>query len=270
MIPIREFNDRNLAMATQMGTIKKVILRAFGRPKRGGIIAITLDVGEKLIGVKLTNGDQELILGSKMGKSIRFSETEVRSMGRAARGVRGIRLKKNDEVIDLVVVDTNSTLLTVCENGHGKRTSFDEYRLQTRGGQGVINIKVNERNGNVIGMKVVRDDDELMMMTSGGKVIRTPVNQTRVIGRNTQGVKLISLGEGDKLVSVALVLASDIPADEEEPDGSDITGLDVTGSDSGDSNVDDSAANDSGISDPTVYDLDASDSDVDDSDTNSD
>lgn len=270
MIPIREFDDRNLAMATQIGTIKKVILRAFGRPKRGGIIAITLDAGEKLIGVKLTNGDQELILGSKMGKSIRFSETEVRSMGRAARGVRGIRLRKNDEVIDLVVVDTNSTLLTVCENGHGKRTSFDEYRLQTRGGQGVINIKVSERNGNVIGMKAVGDDDELMMMTSGGKVIRTPINQTRIIGRNTQGVKLISLREGDKLVSVAIVLASDIPDDEDEPYGSDVTGSDVNSPDSGDSNVDDSAANDSGISDSTVDDLDASDSDADDSGANGD
>ncbi len=203
MIPVREFDDRQLAMATQMGTIKKVVLRAFGKPKRGGIIAITLDEGEKLIGVKLTQGDQELALGTEMGKSIRFPENEVRSMGRAARGVKGISLQKGDNVVDLIVVDKEATLLTVCDKGFGKRTSFDEYRLQSRGGLGIINIKVNERNGKVIGLKVVKEEDELILITSGGKVVRTPVNQIRTIGRNTQGVSVISLTGDDKLVAVA-------------------------------------------------------------------
>lgn len=209
MIPVREFDKRQLVMATQMGTIKKVVLEAFGRPKRGGIIAITLDPGENLIGVKLTTGDQELILGTEQGKAIRFSENEVRSMGRAARGVRGIRLQENDNVNDLVVVNKDSTLLTVCENGFGKRTAFDEYRAQTRGGLGVINIKISERNGKVIGLKVVTEDDELMIITSAGKVIRTPINQTRIIGRNTQGVKLISIGKNDKLVAIASFVVED-------------------------------------------------------------
>lgn len=209
MIPVREFDDRQLVMATQKGTIKKVVLRAFGKPKRGGIIAITLDEGENLIGVKLTYGNQELILGTESGKAIRFSEKEVRSMGRAARGVRGVRLQKGDVVNDIVVVNEEATLLTVCENGYGKRTSFEEYRPQTRGGQGVINIKVSDRNGKVVGLKVVKDNDDLMMITSAGKIIRTPVNQVRTIGRNTQGVKLISIDENDKLVSVAQCISEE-------------------------------------------------------------
>ena len=217
MIPVREFDDRQLVMATQRGTIKKVVLSAFGRPKRGGIIAITLDDGENLIGVKLTNGNQELILGTEDGKAIRFSESHVRSMGRAARGVRGIRLQKDDVVNDIVVVDEEATLLTVCANGFGKRTSFNEYRLTARGGLGVINVKVSERNGKVIGLKVVKDDDDLMMITSAGKIIRTPVSPIRTIGRNTQGVKLISVDENDKLVSVAHVV-SDKDTEEELED----------------------------------------------------
>ena len=206
MIPMRDFDDRQLVMATQMGTIKKVALKAFSRPQRGGIIAIRLEEGEKLIGVKLTQGDQELMLGTASGKSIRFPEEGVRSMGRTARGVKGIRLQKDDNVVDLVVVDTEATLLTVCENGFGKRTSFDEYRIQTRAGSGIINIKVSERNGKVIGLKVVKDEDDLIMITSEGKIIRTPVNQMRIIGRNTQGVNLIDMKESDKLVSVAHVV----------------------------------------------------------------
>ncbi|MGR3218738.1 MAG: DNA gyrase subunit A [Candidatus Anammoxibacter sp.] len=223
MIPVREFDERQLVMATQRGTIKKVILSAFGKPKRGGIIAITLEEGENLIGVKLTHGNQELMLGTELGKAIRFSENQVRSMGRTARGVRGIRLQKGDVVNDLVVVDEEAALMTVCENGYGKRTSFKEYRVTTRGGQGVKNIIVSDRNGKVICLKVVKDEDDLMMITSDGQIVRTPVSQTRTIGRNTQGVKLISVKDGDKLVSVAHVIneksddAND--NDENEDDG---------------------------------------------------
>lgn len=215
MIPVREFDGRQLVMATQMGTIKKVVLSAFGRPKRGGIIAITLEQGENLIGVELTNGTQELILGTAMGKCIRFPESDVRSMGRAARGVRGIRLQGDDLVTDLVVVNEEASLLTVCENGFGKRTSFTEYRVTARGGKGVRNVIVNERNGKVIGLRVVMDDEDLMMITSGGKVVRTPVSKISAIGRSTQGVTLISMRESDKLVSVAH-LVGDKDSDELE------------------------------------------------------
>lgn len=215
MIPVREFDGRQLVMATQMGTIKKVVLSAFGRPKRGGIIAITLEQGENLIGVELTNGTQELILGTAMGKCIRFPESDVRSMGRAARGVRGIRLQDDDLVTDLVVVNEEASLLTVCENGFGKRTSFTEYRVTARGGKGVRNVIVNERNGKVIGLRVVMDDEDLMMITSGGKVVRTPVSKISAIGRSTQGVTLISMRESDKLVSVAH-LVGDKDSDELE------------------------------------------------------
>ncbi|MGR3319751.1 MAG: DNA gyrase subunit A [Candidatus Anammoxibacter sp.] len=234
MIPVREFDERRLVMATQRGTIKKVILSAFGKPKRGGIIAITLEEGENLIGVKLTHGDQELMLGTILGKAIRFSENHVRSMGRTARGVRGIRLQKDDVVIDLVVVNKEAALLTVCENGYGKRTSFEEYRVTARGGQGVKNIIVSDRNGKVIGMKVVKDEDDLMMITSDGQIVRTPVSQTRTIGRNTQGVKLISVKKGDKLVSVAHV----INEKSDENDGNDNDADNDNGDDSNNENSD--------------------------------
>jgi DNA gyrase subunit A len=203
MIPIRRFDDRQLIMATKNGIIKKTILSAFGRPQKGGIIAILLDNGDKLIGVKLTQGKEEIVLGTEKGKAIRFSEGDVRLMGRATRGVKGVELQKGDNVKDIVIVDKDATLLTVCENGYGKRTEYSEYPVQRRGGLGVINIKTTERNGNVVALKNVREEDELMMMTAKGMVIRTAINSIRSIGRGTQGVKLISLKEGDKLVSVA-------------------------------------------------------------------
>ncbi|MDR4506028.1 MAG: DNA gyrase subunit A [Candidatus Scalindua sp.] len=221
MIPVREFDDRQLVMATQMGTIKKTILSAFGRPKKDGIIAIRLDKGDKLIGVKLTQGDQDIMLGTEKGKAIRFAGNDIRTTGRATRGVRGIKLQKSDNVVDLVTVDTDATLLTVCENGYGKRTSYSEYHVQRRGGKGVINMKTSERNGNVVAIKNVRDDDALMMMTAKGMIIRTAIKTMRTIGRNTQGVRLISLEKGDKLVSVAPALHED--KDELLPEDNDTT-----------------------------------------------
>jgi len=212
MIPVRNFDDRQLVMATARGVIKRTALAAYGRPMRGGIIAINLDARDTLIGCQLTRGASDIVLGTHLGYAIRFSEKELRSQGRATRGVRGIRLRKGDAVVGMVVVDDRATLLTVCEGGFGKRTSFKEYRRQGRGGQGIINIKASARNGKVIGLLDVLPDDELMLITSGGKIIRLPVCEIRVIGRNTQGVRLIGLGDDDHLVSVARVMKEESDA----------------------------------------------------------
>ena len=220
LIPIRKFDDRQLVMATKNGILKKTILSAFGRPTKGGIIAIRLDSGDKLIGVKLAHGGQEIVLGTENGKAIRFSEDDVRCMGRATRGVKGITLRGDDTVKGIVIVDKNATLLTVCENGFGKRTDYSEYSAQRRGGQGVINIKTTDRNGKVVALINVSDEDEIMMMTANGMVIRAAIKTIRSIGRNTQGVTLISLKKGDKLVSVAPVVSEEkeeTEIDEAEP-----------------------------------------------------
>lgn len=215
LIPVRNFDGRQLVMVTRNGVIKKTELSAYGNPKKGGIIAINLDEGDKLIGVKLTNGKQDIIIGTERGKAIRFNEEDARSMGRVTHGVKAITLKEDDKVKGMVIVDENATLLTVCENGFGKRTDFSEYSAQHRGGQGVINIKTTERNGNVVALIDVRDEDELIMITAKGMVIRTPANSIRSIGRNTQGVKLFSVDEDDKVVSVARVLPEEKQTGEE-------------------------------------------------------
>ena len=209
MIPVQKFDDRQLVMATKNGIIKKTILSAFGHPKKCGIIAIRLDSGDKLIGVKLAQGGQEIVLGTKNGKAIWFSEDDVRCMGRATRGVKGITLKGDDTVKGIVIVDENATLLTVCEKGFGKRTYYSKYSVQHRSGQGVINIRTTDRNGKVVALINVSDEDEIMMMTANGMVIRTPVKSIRPIGRDAQGVRLIRLKEGDKLVSVAPVVSEE-------------------------------------------------------------
>jgi len=209
VVAVRQFDDRFLVTATRGGQIKKTSLKAYANPRRGGIIATGLAEGDRVIGAAITRGDDQVVLGTAMGQAIRFKETDVRPMGRTATGVRGINLREGDEVVDMAIVAPAATLLTVCENGYGKRTSFDEYRLQARGGFGVINIRATERNGLVVGMKCVRDDDELMMITHGGMVIRTAVSEIRTIGRATQGVKVISLKPGDKLVAVARVVADE-------------------------------------------------------------
>jgi len=224
LIPARDFDERQLVMATSHGIIKKTVLSAYGNPKKGGIIAINLDDGDKLIGVKLTNGKQDIILGTEQGKAMRFSEENVRTMGRVTHGVKGIKLKENDKVRDMVIVDENSSLLTVCENGFGKRTDFSEYPAHHRGGQGVINIKTTERNGQVVALIDVRDTDELIMITAKGMVIRTPINTIRAIGRNTQGVKLFAVEEGDKLVSVARVVPEETKT---ETDSGEVLGIET-------------------------------------------
>ncbi len=207
VIAVRDFDERFLVTATRGGQIKKTPLSAYANPRRGGIQATGLGEQDGVIEAAITRGDDELVLATRAGKAIRFKETDVRAMGRTAAGVRGIRLAKGDEVVDMAVVDPTATLLTVCEHGYGKRTKFEEYRVQSRGGSGLINIRTSGRNGRVVGVKTVRDSDELMLITEGGMVVRIGVGELRTIGRATQGVRLIHLREGDNLVGVARVVA---------------------------------------------------------------
>ncbi|MFB3891521.1 MAG: DNA gyrase subunit A [Phycisphaerae bacterium] len=210
VVAVREFDaNRFLVTATKRGQIKKTSLDAYGNPRKGGIQATGLDEGDVVIGAAITRGADEIILGTSNGQAIRFPETDVRPMGRTAGGVRGIGLREGDEVVAMAIVDPMATLLTVCENGYGKRTSFDEYRVQGRGGTGIINIRTTERNGKVVGIKSIRDADELMLITLNGMIVRTGVNELRTIGRATQGVRVISLKPGDKLVAVARVITED-------------------------------------------------------------
>ena len=213
LIRTREFpDDQFLVFATANGTVKKTKLSAYSRPRAGGIIAINIEEGDRLIGVRQTSGSNELMLITRQGMSIRFSEDQLRDMGRDTTGVKGITLgKENDAVESLEVVEAGGTLLCVSENGYGKRTSFDEYPLQNRGGKGVITMKTSERNGLVVGAHTVHDHEALMMVTAKGVMIRFAVDDLRTISRNTQGVRLINLEEGDTLVS-----ATPVDAGEEE------------------------------------------------------
>ena len=209
VMSVREFDDRFLVSATRKGQIKKTALESYSRPRKGGIQATGLGAGDQVIGVSITRGNDEIVLGTRKGQAIRFKETDVRSMGRTAAGVKGIKLRKDDEVVDMIIVDKMATLLTVCENGYGKRTDFDQYRLQSRGGMGIINIRANDRNGRVVGLKSVRNDDEMMLISQKGKIIRAAISGLRTIGRATQGVRVISLKPGDKLVAIASMAIDD-------------------------------------------------------------
>jgi DNA gyrase subunit A len=216
VLAVRDFEDegKHLFFATCQGVVKKTLLKAFGNVMKKGIIAIGLEKNDRLIGVNVTNGNDQILLATKDGMAIRFEEGDVRDMGRPAGGVSGADLAKGDEIVDLVVIpqgqevgDNQVTVLTACENGYGKRTPVEEYRLTRRGAKGVINIKTTERNGPVVGVKAVRDGDELMMITKGGQVVRIGVTgQLREMGRNTQGVRLLKLDEGDKLIAIATVV----------------------------------------------------------------
>ena len=205
-VPVMEFSeDQNLIMATRSGTIKKTGLSAYSRPRKGGIIAITLEEGDELISVALTDGSSQVILASKKGSAVRFEESGIRTTGRSAKGVRGINLR-DDELIGMVVADESKNLLTICEKGYGKRTPISDYRLTNRGGYGVINIQTTERNGKVIAISSVSDDDQLMFMSRNGIMIRMPAKDISVIGRNTQGARIMRLSADDSVVSVAKVV----------------------------------------------------------------
>jgi DNA gyrase subunit A len=218
-----------LFFATRQGTVKKTSIAEFANVRKGGIIAIGIDPGDTLIDVKLTSGMDQVVLITHEGMSIRFSEEDVRSMGRPAAGVRGISLEPNDALVALAVVVRDATLLVAGENGIGKRTPFDillengtvepVYRLQSRGGKGIITMKANERTGGVVGALTVREPDEIMLITTGGQMVRTFVKDIREAGRNTQGVKLINLQPGDKLQAIAPVITEqqEDAAIEEQP-----------------------------------------------------
>jgi DNA gyrase subunit A len=201
VVPVKAFDDQHyLVCATAKGVIKKTVLSAYGRPRKGGIHAVLLDEGDELIETVVTDGTQDIILGKKKGLAIRFHENEVRAMGRTSRGVKGVTLDAaDDRVVSMVAVKRQASLLTVTENGYGKRSEVAEYRLSHRGGKGIITIKTTERNGDVVSVKEVVDGDELMIITRSGQLIRMPVNGISVIGRNTQGVRLVNLAEaGEK------------------------------------------------------------------------
>ena len=222
VLPIREYSeDQFVFMATSSGTVKKTALSNFSRPRASGIKAIEFRDEDKLVDVVITNGSDHIMLLADSGKSVRFSETDVRSMGRTAGGVRGIRISEGQEVIAMIKVEAGGSILTSTENGYGKRTNVDDYPLKGRGGQGVISIKTNERNGKIVGAVQVQSDDDFMMITDNGTLVRIAVSDVSEMGRNTQGVRLIRLTKGEKLVEIAQIKvlvsdAVDSPEDDQE------------------------------------------------------
>ena len=214
VLAVPEFQPGSyIIMATRQGIIKKTDLMAYSRPRAGGIIALNLMPGDELISARITDGTLNVFLGTAQGKSIRFHEIDVRAAGRIARGVRGINLMAGDRVVGMEVLTHGQTLISITANGYGKRTSVDEYPVQKRGGKGVITIKTSERNGQVVGILLADDDDDLMLMTDFGKLIRMPIEGISVIGRNTQGVKLIEINTGERVIGAARLAEKDANGD---------------------------------------------------------
>jgi DNA gyrase subunit A len=207
-LPVRDFKEGYLFLFTKNGTVKKTALTSYSNPRGKGVIAISLEDGDELIAVRKTSGKDDLIIGTRNGLAIKFNEEDVRDMGRTARGVRGIRLVKGDEVVAAEVAEERTSVLTAAENGFGKRTKIEDYPLQGRGGKGVISIKLTEKGGKVVGLLQVREEDEVVMITSSGKLIRTTAENISIHGRNTQGVKLMNTAE-DRIASIARVVEKD-------------------------------------------------------------
>ena len=204
ILPLKDFTPgKFITFMTKRGTIKKTSLEAYSNPRTGGIIAIHLDEGDELISTKLTDGQRHYFIGTKMGKAIHFPETQIRELSRTARGMRGIRISKGDEVVGMEVVAPHTPILTVTENGYGKRSQASEYRIQNRGGTGIFTVKRTPKTGDVVGIKTVTDEDELMVISSKGKIIRLRAVDIPIQGRSTQGVRLITLEEGERVVAVA-------------------------------------------------------------------
>src|SRR5687767_10808619 len=219
LLAVKEFEpNRFVVMGTKHGEVKKTELAAFSNPRAGGIIAMDVEEGDAVIAVQISDGTHEVFIGTRDGMSIRFPEKDVRSMGRTAGGVRGVMLREGDEVVGMDVVTPGGTILSVTEQGYGKRTQLDEYRVQSRGGIGIINIQTSDRNGKVIGMTQVHDDDELMLITQQGKILRMASKDIRTIGRATQGVKLIDIEGDDRAVSIARLAEKDDEAAEPAAD----------------------------------------------------
>jgi DNA gyrase subunit A len=217
-LPVREFQENRFVLfATKRGVVKKTDLMAYANPRPSGIIAIGLEEGDEVIGVRLTDGRREIILSTRKGQSIRFREEEARSMGRAAYGVKGITLAPGDEVVSIEILSQDASVLTVSENGYGKRTDTAEYRTQSRGGKGILTMKITERTGPVVGVRQCTEEDNLMLVTSAGKIIRLRAADIRVIGRNTQGVRLIDVEEGERVVSLARLAEQETDEPEGEP-----------------------------------------------------
>ena len=210
ILSLKDFaKDTFITFMTKYGVIKKTNLDAYSNPRLGGIIAIHLDSGDELISTRLTDGKQHLFIGTKLGKAIHFPESQIREIGRTARGIRGIKLSKGDEVVGMEVVAPHTQILTVTERGYGKRSQASEYRMQNRGGSGIFTVNRTPKTGDVISITTVIDEDELMLISNKGKIIRLKVNDIPVQGRTTQGVRLISLDEGEKVVAVAKLAEKD-------------------------------------------------------------
>ncbi|OEU74151.1 MAG: DNA gyrase subunit A [Desulfuromonadales bacterium C00003068] len=223
ILTVKEFtDDKFIIAATNNGVVKKTELMAYAKPRQGGIISMTIDEGDHLVSTRITDGTMDVVLASNHGKSIRFAEKDVRPMGRTARGVRGMQLEGSDHIIGMEVVtdNTSATLVSVTENGYGKRTDLDQYRVQSRSGKGIITIKTSQRNGNVVDIKLVSDDEDLMFITDRGKILRTRVAALSVIGRNTQGVRLMVLEDDERIVAVAKL------AEKEEDEELDVQEID--------------------------------------------
>jgi DNA gyrase subunit A len=217
---VREFQDgRYIVFATKNGLIKKTELMAYANPRSSGIRAIGLEERDEVIGVQLTDGQQEIILSTADGQSIRFKEEQVRPTGRGTFGVVGMKLDPGDKVVSMEILSPGADVLTVSEGGYGKRTAMDEYRLQSRGGKGVITMKTTDKTGRVIGVQQVTEEDQLMLVTNGGKIIRLRIKDIRVIGRNTQGVRLIDVEEGERVVSLARLAEREEDEDVEKEEG---------------------------------------------------
>ncbi|HCO00611.1 MULTISPECIES: DNA gyrase subunit A [unclassified Methylophaga] len=224
VLPIREFEaDKFIFMATASGTVKKTPLVDYSRPRANGIIAVDLKDDDKLVGVALTDGESDVMLFSSNGKVIRFPETDVRSMGRVSRGVRGMRLADGEQIISLIIAQQEGAILTATEFGYGKRTNLEEYRVQGRGGQGIISIQTSARNGQVVGAVQVCDEDQIMLITNGGTLVRTPVKHVSLVGRNTQGVRLINLSNEEKLVGLERVIEDEDQDIDDLPHTDDLT-----------------------------------------------
>jgi len=224
MLPVREYSEDSFVfMATANGTVKKTALTNFARQRSVGLRAIELDEGDELVGTAETDGSKDVMLVSSSGKTIRFNESDVRAMGRTARGVRGIKMADGFNMISLIIPDADKQILTVSENGYGKRTQTDDFPVYGRGGQGVIGMQVSERNGAVVGAVQVSESDEIMLISDKGTLVRTRVDEVSVQGRNTQGVRLIRLKAGEKLVGLEQVDEPDevIVEDSEAVDGTD-------------------------------------------------